>query len=315
MTKNFRIKKILQCSLIFVCLGLIYYYFKTHQTEIRRLNVISLSDIVILTFLLLTVQIIHCYKLFLLTRPLGLKGVHFFEWFRIITVSRFINQHVILGATFYRFIKLKKDHQFSYSNSLGLSIYYIWLEMISFFIIAIFILALMTVFLGYNFITNILMLIFIVCVLIPLPFVVFHFYKKVEFPKKHQFDEQIMKISGAVFTHLRNPKFLGLYLLMTFLFLVFYITTIKLAFDAINISLSFRQNLLFTVVLIMSRMFNIVPANIGVSELICGSISKAIDISFGNGIIIAGIVRVLNYGIYGTVTLIFYLGGLLKRDK
>ena len=105
------------------------------------------------------------------------------------------------------------------------------------------------------------------------------------------------------------------YFFATLLFILVYMGAIRAGFNAIGINIAFYQCLLFTVVLIVSRMFNIVPANIGISEVICGSISKAVDISFGSGIIISGIIRIINYAIYGLVTLATYISSLIKSEK
>jgi len=315
MSKKPNIKAIAKGLIILACFGLIVYYFKTHTEEINQINKISLGDVGLLAFSLFFGQVIHCYKLYLLVDPLGLKGVNFLEWFRIITVSRFVNQHIIQGAAIYRFIKLKKDYQFSYSNSFGLTVYYVWLETVSLLAITVLILSILMFLQTFDLIKTVFYLAVLLGFLLIAPFILFYFYQRIKFLKNNKFDKDISQMCEAIFSHLKKPKFLIQYFLTTFLFIFVYMAAVHIGFRSVDIPLTFYQNLLYTMVLILTRMFNVVPANIGISELICGSISQAVQVSFGSGIIISGMVRIINYTIYGLVTLVSFVVSLISPER
>ena len=306
MKRQRNIKGVLKLLLIGSCIGLIIYYFKNHTEEIQRIKEIKVIDVFLLFGSLFIVQVIHSYKIFMVVKFLDLKNISFIEWFKIITVSRFINQHFFQGANIYRFIKLKKDYQFPYVRSLGATVSFQWIETVSILLVTTLIII---SFLGYfpnHFQKILLYLIATLISIFILPFLMFAVVKRIN-PKvisKFNINRPFIDNCENVFNHIKEPKFLIYYALNTLLFVFVYMAAVKVGFRAIHIDLQFSQNLLFTGVLILSRMFNVVPANIGISELLCGSISNAINISFGSGIIISGIIRVVNYAIYGAVTLI-----------
>lgn len=302
---------ILKALAVVICLGLIVRYFSTHSEEINLLKSISPRDIIFLTGILFVVQATHCFKLYLLVLPLGLREVPFWRWFGIITVSRFVNQHMLQGAHVYRFLKLKKDYQFSYTKSFGFTIYYLWIETVSLLAVTLLIIGYAHLTSEYTFGEVLATLAAVLAACLIGPAVVMFLYQRFGRGRLAKWDERVADISATILKHVRNPRFLLFYGLITVAFILVYLAAVRIGFTALGVPVSFYQNVLFTVVLILTRMFNIVPANIGVSEVVCGTISEAIDISFGSGILVAGMVRIVNYLIYGGVTLGVYAWPLL----
>ena len=52
---------------------------------------------------------------------------------------------------------------------------------------------------------------------------------------------------------------------------------------------------LFAMVVILSRTFNVIPNNLGLTEIICGYLSAAWGWNLSQGIIISGLLRVIDY--------------------
>jgi len=65
------------------------------------------------------------------------------------------------------------------------------------------------------------------------------------------------------------------------------------SFHSIGIPLELPVVCLYTTAFVFSRYINVVPGNLGVSELIGGLISEQMGVGFGNGLLVAGIVRVV----------------------
>jgi len=88
---------------------------------------------------------------------------------------------------------------------------------------------------------------------------------------------------------------------MFWLFILSFITALLFAlsmyvlFHSMSSELSFTNVFLFTNIFLLSRLVNIVPGNIGVTELICGYTSDWLGGTLGSGLIVAGVFRVLNY--------------------
>jgi len=311
------LKKTIKLGIIFICIALIVYYFRSHTDEIRHIQNISIADVMFLFGLMFLVQIIHSYKILAVVRFLGLTNINFIEWFKIITVSRFVNQHVFQGANLYRFIKLKKDYQFSYINSFGATVSFVWLETVSILFTAVVIISVFLKQFPDEFTPVLFYLLVILTVVAAVSLLVVYGIKLLSpgMRSKFKINEQNTDIIKNVLKQIKKPKFILFYIFCTFLFVFVYMLAIKVCTSAIGLNLMLFQNLLFTLVLILSRMFNIVPANLGISEILCGLISSTVNISFGNGVIISGIVRVINYILYGIVTLITYSSPSLRSHK
>ena len=118
MPSNRLIKIIFQTSVIALCFAIIVRNFNSLNQEINYLTKFSTPKLFALISLLTAIHITACLKLLSILKELGLSKISFFAWFNIYTISRIINIHVTEGANVYRSLKLKKDYDFSYTDSI-----------------------------------------------------------------------------------------------------------------------------------------------------------------------------------------------------
>ena len=90
--------------------------------------------------------------------------------------------------------------------------------------------------------------------------------------------------------------------------------SVYVCFYAIRNPLNLFQTLLFTIVLFLSRSVNLTPGNIGLTELICGYFSQYLGATVGSGIIVSGIIRIVEYIMLGLGTLCFHRTVNLSRE-
>lgn len=99
------------------------------------------------------------------------------------------------------------------------------------------------------------------------------------------------------------------------LFLIYFslnVWMVAAGFKALDLTLSHGQIFLFTVTLLVSRSVNIVPGNLGISEWLCGYLSLAMGGELGRGIMISGILRLIDYLLINTLGIIFIKDLLIK---
>ena len=73
------------------------------------------------------------------------------------------------------------------------------------------------------------------------------------------------------------------------------IILIYLVFLTMGVQLSLDKAALYNCILIINKCFNIMPGNIGLTEYICGSLSNILGGKLGDGIIVSGIIRIIEY--------------------
>lgn len=65
------------------------------------------------------------------------------------------------------------------------------------------------------------------------------------------------------------------------------------SFQAIDQPVDLAIVCIFTTAFVFTRYINVVPGNIGLSELVGGLVSEQMGVGFGNGLVVSGIVRIV----------------------
>jgi hypothetical protein len=296
--------------IIGVCLYFITQYFLQHKAEFSLILHLSVKPLLVITLLLLINNYLISMKLFSLLKLQGLTKVSSLEWFKIFSVSRFINFHVPQGANLYRMIKLKKDYLFPWTQSIGFMLVSSWLEVILtllFVFILLFVLKSPSIpTISYYSIQEVIFLLAISLMFSPFLCKILFSKIKVSWPFLKRIQDKSLELLEG-FTRLKqSPAFLGYFLVITLITFCLYAIAIGISFQAIQTPLSISHSIIFTTVLLLSRSFNVVPGNLGISELICGYTSDFLSVSTGSGILVSGIIRILEYGFLLMLTLVFY---------
>lgn len=307
------IRLLLQILFILMCAVFIYRYFQAHREEWRRALEIPLAVQAELILFLGINNILASIKLLRILKNLGLTRISYSAWLQIFLQSRFINFHVTQGANAYRIAKLKAAYQFPYTKSLGMTVYFTWFETTATLVIALFLL----IFLGY--VQNPVFLglaAFLVGLLVG-PFLFLQIFTAL--PQTTGFlqwartkvQELITQITGQM----RDPKLSAGIAFLTWWMFFFYCLTVFLTFHALKFSVTPLQAVTFTVVLLLSRVINVTPANLGLTEIVCGYLAGFLGSTMGAGILVAGILRVLEYILIGVCAVFFFLKDQRKSSS
>lgn len=266
----------------------------------EELDIVWQLELASLAFLLgiyVVIHLIASVKLLLILHSHGLRNIALGEWIKIFTVSRFANLLVTQGANIYRSVKLKKEHQFSYTNSLSLTTVWMWFECMWILLF----LAIIVIFIDPLARIQGIPLIAIVVTLLSIcgiaPFIGRNISSR--WHPKSSVNEWINTHTEMFFSSvtksISNPSLLGKLFFINVIWFGFYVFWVQTSFEALGLQKNIVYLSVFTVVLLLSRTFNIVPGNIGLQEILCGYLGQIFGMSLTEGVVVSGLVRAIEY--------------------
>jgi uncharacterized protein (TIRG00374 family) len=300
-------KKWLQYGIVALCAIFIIKYFMAHTAELKLILNLNLFYITIILLFNLLIHLIASYKMYFVLKKLGLHRISYYQWLKIFSISRFLNFHITQGANVYRSVVLKKEHGFSYTNSISMLTFMGWAESVFILLISCLSIALINKNLsieGIN-IFSILLILFIVFLISP--FIAQKILRKVSVKIKYLnwVHSKLDHLSEIVIECIKNTDIIFKIFLLSVLAFACYLTAIHASFEAIGIVLSLDEVILFVVIILLNGIINITPSNIGIMELMCGYLSLSLGGTLGYGIIACSILRVLGYLMVAFLTLLW----------
>lgn len=305
-----------QAAVIILSAVFMGYYFKRHGEELLRLKDIGVINALYLVGIFAAVNVIVSYKLFLILRHLQLTNITFWRWFQVFIVSRFVNFHFSQGATFYRILKLKKSYDFAYTKAFGMLVFSSWAEMVANLVVT----NILLLFLPDGSKINKGMILYVLFILLSLVLVSPYLLEKIValLPAAGRMagwaKNKLVDLAQSVSGQIHNTKLLAQYIALTLITLMLFNLSVYVCFYAIKNPLDLLQTLLFTIALLLSRSVNVTPGNIGLAELICGYFSQYLGATVGSGIIVSGIIRIVEYIMLGLGTLCFHRSVNFSRE-
>ena len=253
----------------------------------------------------------------------GLKDMSPFGWLRVYFVSRLANFFVIQGGNLFRLFVLKKKYGFSYAHSIGVTTLLIWLNA------AIALLASSYLFATIEwdsdsfgvslFASSVLALAGVLCLPLMIVWVVGVSENSRLLPTKIL--EPLLKVSSYFVETIKNHRLMAQICALSCVHFAFFIGVNYFSFRALGQEVDVAAACLFTTALVFTRYVNIVPGNLGLSELIGGLVSEMLGIGFGSGLLVVGIVRmtevliILLFGlVYGKLLILDFLRNRSTSD-
>jgi uncharacterized protein (TIRG00374 family) len=276
---------------------LIVLYFIENQENIRLLAKLKLWHSLVLIALIWVVLILNAYKAFLILKSMGLANCSFFPWFKIFAVANLVNLHITQGSMVTRSLILKKHYGFPYTQSISAFTFMTWIENIFSMTLSIFILT----FFNFQFpatkpyFLGILIILDFLLIISPWLIKMFTNSFKTARAKFLWAREKINLLLKAIAYNIKNFSLLIPLFSLTILTFILSMLTVYICFLALGNPISLPVLYIYTFVLIATRIVNILPGNFGLSEIICGFFSQALGESFGNGVIVAGVLRIMGY--------------------
>lgn len=310
-------KTLLQTVVILLCLLIILRYFLYHTEELASIFQLQLDKILNILFLSIGIHFLLGYKMLIILRKLGLQDVTYMDWFRIFSVSRFVNFHVTQGGNLFRSYFLKIHHQFPYTQSIGMISVFGWLEGIFVLLISICAIAAQDYrfeIKGFNAVGLLTGLLAIFLLLPILSRRILQSHKTKNF-RVLRVQKKLCDIVDTFIATMKDGRLLSIMIFLNFLTFVLFALSIFVAFEAIEIHLNLSETALFTALTLLSNIFFITPSNLGVTEVIYGYLSTVLGNSAGGGMIVCATLRLIWYILYLILAALFYrtlLGGRKK---
>ncbi len=306
----------IQFLVLVVSLALVIGYSFCHGSDLRIIFRLDLSDTGLLIIINIFANFVAAYRLHLTLSWSGLKHTQFVSLLRIFFASRFANFYVTQGANAYRAVKLKKDYAFSYSGSLGVMAVITCFDVASvLFVTGLLVLGAT----GFKSLAGLLLLGAAAGVLSPLlalPPLVRRLGPagaSAEAGWRGWAGGRIRvmaEVVGRCTKDLRTMAFLAGMTITVYLALL-GATAVCLA--AFGRDVSMFDAALLTSVLVLSRAVNIVPGNLGVSELLTGVSAGVLMDEAMYGVMISAIFRVIDFAVVGSAFLAFGLERVIKK--
>jgi uncharacterized membrane protein YbhN (UPF0104 family) len=313
----------LQLVLVAVFVLMIVYFLRRYSADISGLQSLSLLDVLLICIWSFVSYTAYAYAVYAMLISAGLKDVDPYGWLRIYFVSRLVNFFVIQGGNLYRLVLLKNKYNFSYANSIGITAFLIWLNASIALLVSSYILATMEWRPG-DFVDNLLVWSvagLVILLLTPLLLVksVTTFKCLATLPTK--FLEPALKITDHFVATMKNRRLMMKITCLSCIHFFFFVGASYFSFRAIGQTVDVVAVCIFTTVFVFTRYINIVPGNIGLSELVGGLVSEQLGIGFGNGLLVSGIMRMIEiltimlFGLfYGKFLLLEYFRNRPKED-
>ena len=310
--KNLKI--IIQTLIVILLLFFIQQYFLKNREEWIQLYRIQPGDITKLFFLSLISNLFFCAYFFQAFKHFAHHRMNFFIWFKIYVLSRCLNFYVIQGANIFRAVKLKKEFGFTYTRSIAMTTFLTWAQAWITFLVGSMALLLFSFGSRQESQKFSLILFVLTAATFCSPFLLRPFFTRLvsRWSRLKNITEKIIETVILFFDITRQPllmfKLIGLFLI----YFSLNVWMVAAGFKALDLTLSHGQIFLFTVTLLVSRSVNIVPGNLGISEWLCGYLSLAMGGELGRGIMISGILRLIDYLLINTLGIIFIKDLLIK---
>ncbi len=302
---------------------LIAYFLHKYSADISGLASLSLLDMLLISIWSLITYVTYAYSVYAMLTSAGLKDLSLSGWLRIYFVSRLVNFFVIQGGNLFRLFVLKKKYGFSYAHSIGVTALLIWLNATIALLASSYLLA--TIEWDSNsfgvslFASSVLALAGVLCLPLMIVWVVGVSENSRLLPTKML--EPLLKVSSYFVETIKNHQLMAQICALSCVHFAFFIGVNYFSFRALGQEVDVAAACLFTTALVFTRYVNIVPGNLGLSELIGGLVSEMLGIGFGSGLLVVGIVRmievliILLFGlVYGKLLILDFLRNRSTSD-
>lgn len=289
------LKIILQVTTIAVFVLAIVYFMRKYSADISNLKALTAIDVLVIGCWSLGSYLAYAYAVYIVFIQLGLKGLGPWAWFRIYFVSRLVNFFVTQGGNLYRLLVLKKKYGFSYTNTVGVTGFLIWINAVIAVLAAVLLLSGMAEDYQVAGISLLVWCLLLLAALVGVPPLVLRLVRQGRKSRLSEFRmaKPFFQVAEFFNATLSNTRLLTAITALSVVHFCFFVGVNYFSFHAIDQQVGIGPVCVFTTALVFTRYINIVPGNLGVSELVGGLMSEQMGIGFSSGLIVSGIVRMV----------------------
>ena len=289
------LKIALQLLVIALFALMIVYFMRKYSADISNLRQVSLPNILMIGAWSFVSYTAYAYAVYVVLVAVGLERLGPFGWFKIYFVSRLANLFMTQGGNVFRLVVLKKKYGFSYTNSIGVTAFLVWINAVIALLASTYFLAgldqtitILGLSVWHWTVLAALMLLFIP------PAIAFAIFQHRNSPTwQIRLLNPFERAATFFITTIQDAALFSKVTLLSIVHFGFFLGVNYLTFRAIGQPIDLAAVCLFTTAFVFTRYLNIVPGNLGVSELVGGLVSELMGVGFGNGLIVSGIVRIV----------------------
>jgi len=288
-------KVVFQLVTIALFVVAIVFFMQKYSADIsslRRLSVTDIASIGAWSFISYTA---YAGAVYIILIDLGLRNLGPIAWLRIYFVSRLVNLFVTQGGNIYRLVVLKKKYDFAYTNTIGVTVFLIWINALIAVMFSLYTLITMQQSIQIAGLSFLGWCVLLLIVLVTIPSFVALFAKLTRRSRVAQsrFALPLLRIAEFFVGTMKKFRLFVTVSLLSITHFCFFVGVNYFSFLAIEVDAPLDVVLVFTAAFVFTRYINIVPGNIGVSELAGGLMSEYMGVGFGNGLVVSGIVRMV----------------------
>lgn len=283
---------------------MIVYFMRKYSSDISNIQHVSLSDILLISVWSFVSYSAYAYAVFVVLVAVGLERLGPVGWLKIYFVSRLANLFVTQGGNVFRLVVLKKKYGFSYTNSIGVTAFLVWINALVALLASTYFLAEIdqSIAIGGLGLWYWSVLAALMLLIVP-PAIAFAIFQRQESPIwQTRLLNPFGKVAEFFVSTVRDAALLSKVTLLSVVHFCFFLGVNYFTFKAIGQPIDLEAVCFFTTAFVFTRYVNIVPGNLGVSELVGGLTSELMGVGFGNGLLVSGIVRIVE------VIMILFIG-------
>lgn len=289
------LKVAIQIAVIAMVAWMIFYFMREYASDISNLRNLSIPDLFLIGAWSFVSYTAYAYAVYVVLVSVGLKNLGAFDWLKIYFVSRLANLFVTQGGNVFRLVILKKKYDFPYTNSIGVTGFLVWINAVIALLASASFLASADqplILLGISlFHWSVIVALTMLIGPSALAWAILSFRDTTA--RQSRWLRPIGDMAKFFVATLRNPALFSRITILSIVHFVFFVGVNFFTFRAIGQPVDIASVCLFTTAFVFTRYINVVPGNLGVSELVAGLVSEQIGIGFGNGLLVSGIVRIV----------------------
>jgi hypothetical protein len=307
----------LQTVIASTCVVLVIGYCARHTSGLSIVLQFSVLQVGMLLVLLAAANTIGAIRLLVVHKWLGLTSISPTAWMRLFVASRFANFYLTQGANLYRAVQLKRGYSFSYSQSVSITGAIMLFDVAGVLLLT----ALILMTQRSSSWVGPIMLVAVVAIVSPailLPRLLRR-TRSLHALQNHRWSvwlgdtlNMLMDVLNSCTRELHAITFIGG---MTVLAYLTHLLGTYVCLAAFGQGVSLFDAAVLTSAVILSRVVNIVPGNIGVSELITGASAGVLMDEMMYGVMVAAVFRAVDYAVIGSAFLLFRLECLVKEYR
>jgi len=309
---------VVRLFIIGICLSLLAVYCGRHTSDLRFLSRLHGIHVTLFAVLVALANLAATYKLFVVLHWLGLRNMDFVKWVRVFVASRLASFCVMQGTNLYRAIRLKKDYSFSYSGSVGVTAVITCFDVASVLLVT----GVLVLAAGrFRSVTGLLLVAAAAAMISPLlvlPPLVRRLGPADASAKAGWRGWAVGRMRVLAEVVARCTKDLRTMAFISGMTIAVYLALLggtAVCLTAFGREVSMFDAALLTSVLVLSRTVNIVPGNLGVSELLTGVSAGLLMDEAMYGVMLSAIFRIVDFAVIGLAFLAFGLERVIRKTR